>query len=181
MACMDDDELTLPMPSTAPHTPSVLQYTGPRAPGTVMGVASFQYRSYQCWNSPARSPVFLPISNMAATKTLTRMGAVLVVAEGDVAQPEMDSAARASNSQRAGWKDGLKSIENTLARERKAAVCHAGQHKPTAPQELRHFAPRTRPPTINRYQRTAGSFHQRPPIQSNRVLSTRVSGCPSSD
>ena len=39
---MDDEELTLPMPSTAPHTPSALQYTGCSAPGTVIGVAPFQ-------------------------------------------------------------------------------------------------------------------------------------------
>ena len=34
---MDDDELTLPIPSTAPQTPSALQYTGDRAPGTAIG------------------------------------------------------------------------------------------------------------------------------------------------
>src|SRR4051812_2884779 len=39
-----------------------------------MGVAPFQYRSYQCWNSPARSPVFWPISNIAATNTFTGTG-----------------------------------------------------------------------------------------------------------
>ena len=39
MACIEAEELTLPMPSTLPQTPSLLQYTGFSAPGTVMGLA----------------------------------------------------------------------------------------------------------------------------------------------
>ena len=32
MACIEDDDATLPMPSTAPHTPSASQKTGFSAP-----------------------------------------------------------------------------------------------------------------------------------------------------
>src|SRR3954467_15028281 len=90
---MEADEFTFPMPRMEPQTPSALQYTGPSAPGTSIGVASFQYRSYQCWNSPARSPVFFPISNMAAMKTFTWTAGLAAGTGCGVAQPVMPTTA----------------------------------------------------------------------------------------
>jgi len=74
IACIEAEEFTLPIPRTAPQTPSLLQYIEENAPGTSCASVSDQYFSYQCCNSPARSPVFSPISNIAPMNTLTGIG-----------------------------------------------------------------------------------------------------------
>src|ERR1700679_3446269 len=64
------------VPETTPMVPFPSVNTGWSTPGTTIDCVQFS-RSAQNWNSPGRSPLSAPTSNVTTTATLTGIGSAL--------------------------------------------------------------------------------------------------------